>query len=802
MMNFKTLYIFLVLLGLVSCVSDIDNLRSGDTCEIRLYGNLDNNTTRADVDIQNTAIAQNQNVRVFTFDADDNSNLDNAVFKAGALSDGKVPLNKTDKTLYFPKNGHQVKVFAFHPAEKVPATISSFTSFKVEADQSTETNYKQSDLMMASVTSADRTSTIELPFTHMLAKFAFHISSPNLTITQVVLKNAYRQFAITDPLTYERGDLSDLGDVIAYSDGTGASSVDCAILIPQQSFIPETNTLEISVTTNKGTGVFYFPNTLATGRGKVLHFNLIVNERTLLCRSKIIWKNTGYGYSEDYYVKSPLEYVAVGNVRGIGMTGWQFDDNNSLTGSYYYTFAKAKQNFDSSVLCADGNYYYLPTINDWYSVFPADNIMTTGTTTRTESGVVVNQESLANFQSEFKKVDNQVKVFALRYKGTKYYSAWCYEVNSNCMLMRTIPLNPNVTYTIDQINDSFFNTYSSCVISRILPAAGRVSGSSMPSSGVSSGPPDNTGWGDYSSGTLSDGSNLYNPYFRGASDLVFANDTDPVSSGLTVRLFQGYKTSSSPAGKFYSSASTEDLGKVMTDDGYMYNNSRDALNAGKTPIGIVAYVNDGTAKGNALTEKDAGAGHVLVMALHDCGEGPDGEEGALLDWAIENYQNEDLNNSLFPNITDIAGAKTDYKGLEKTNSLYANKNRYPTAKAAKEYNVSISAASTGWFLPSVAQMIAMATSLGGISESSLIWGGVEGGTTTFANINQYLSRAGSYTGMTDNRDYWTSSESYVNSKMRACYIGVTNSTNGDKFYVHSDVKSAQTNNYTRPFVAF
>ena len=237
------------------------------------------------------------------------------------------------------------------------------------------------------------------------------------------------------------------------------------------------------------------------------------------------------------------------------------------------------------------------------------------------------------------------------------------------------------------------------------------------------------------------------------------------------------------------SSNTPDSGVMSAKVGDIYYSdgtcSRNYV-SGKTPIGIVVYV--GT---DAVSENMQG----LVMALHDAGK----EE-----WY---YNNEFISNNEIPIVSTMEGLIADMGGVKKTLILKAHK--YKAATCIENYPTSAPSGTSGWFLPSAGQWIAVLNEYGaGITKDTQL-NVFTGGAQVLENINKALSKVGEegtdYTeighkyGTGQDNYYWTSSKSYggVNSYSPVDIV----------FSLKNGVKVGNSGSYLsslfiRPFLAF
>jgi len=139
-------------------------------------------------------------------------------------------------------------------------------------------------------------------------------------------------------------------------------------------------------------------------------------------------------------------------------------------------------------------------------------------------------------------------------------------------------------------------------------------------------------------------------------------------------------------------ATTTHLGWIYGSDGYLYPSADYARGHDATPLGFVAYVNDGSEFGDKATEKASGAGHGLVLLLKHTTE---------LDKRINNSASSIFTSAIGNSMNN---AKNDFDGLAKTQSLIA-KGSVAASTLSKLGNTPEGC--TPWFIPSTGQWIAM-----------------------------------------------------------------------------------------------
>ena len=141
---------------------------------------------------------------------------------------------------------------------------------------------------------------------------------------------------------------------------------------------------------------------------------------------------------------------------------------------------------------------------------------------------------------------------------------------------------------------------------------------------------------------------------------------------------------------------SEHLGWVYCNDGYIYPSAEYAKRYNASAVGIVAYVNDGSAFGDAATEKASGAGHGLAIAMDQVCEPR---------YKSATYRISKGSGTFASTIgNSMTNAKNDFDGLAKTKHL---KEVGTEAANILSYMGAAPTGGTDWFIPSTGQWIAM-----------------------------------------------------------------------------------------------
>ena len=202
---------------------------------------------------------------------------------------------------------------------------------------------------------------------------------------------------------------------------------------------------------------------------------------------------------------------------------------------------------------------------------------------------------------------------------------------------------------------------------------------------------------------------------------------------------------------------TLELGDMYYNDGALTHQS-EALASTKTPIGIVAYLSDGSSNNKWVetgTTSTGYGGHALVMGLKTIGS-----TGTYAE-AVKNYNysnesaaakayrgtscyrktsNTTAGSQSITTASAVVGTKTtNYgSGYIQTTRLW-NNGSYPAFTLTKTYNSTNPAPSktTGWFIPTAGQWYAT------------IYYGIGGASDCTWNVQAYFSRKGVTTHITD-----------------------------------------------------
>jgi hypothetical protein len=253
--------------------------------------------TRAAQDIQSTAFDSGAEVAVFI--NEDSSSPSTSYTQPLQYNVEDDESLTTTNPQYFPQNGNGVNIFAVYPFEAAQNVEVTETAalFSVQSDQSTEDNYKASDLMVGEPTSKPvyrTTSNVTLQFKHCLSKININIKVGEGVDANELVGARVTIYTETNDATFDvqsgvitavgsQGQAASpfvtVGDLTASGNGFEGMS---AIIIPQDI---SAGSHFISIATNNQTTYRYnLPNTvnlISFESGKAYTYNLTVRKSGL-----------------------------------------------------------------------------------------------------------------------------------------------------------------------------------------------------------------------------------------------------------------------------------------------------------------------------------------------------------------------------------------------------------------------------------------------------------------------------------------------------------------------------------------
>jgi len=273
---------------------------------------------------------------------------------------------------------------------------------------------------------------------------------------------------------------------------------------------------------------------------------------------------------------------------------------------------------------------------------------------------------------------------------------------------------------------------------------------------------------------------------------VYKDQTVTVTYTGTKRLigFKAVKKSNNP----YANAQ---LGDLFYSDGTFSTE----LEAGKTPIGVIAYLDKEGTDDDEICEKSNGAGHGLVLCLKDAASGSNAQ------WSTEN-----VSKFSGQGVTSVEGLKRteNVSGYTNTAALTvddATAAKYPAAAAAKNYTgLTAPTGTTGWFLPSAQQWVKMIEGLGGLSDGApnLAESWFDNNHEGADKWENAIKKAGNgnYDSMTSAYLYYWSSSEYSASGAVALSVDATDTGEDFGLLWWNYDKDSTDDDRVRPVLAF
>ena len=150
-----------------------------------------------------------------------------------------------------------------------------------------------------------------------------------------------------------------------------------------------------------------------------------------------------------------------------------------------------------------------------------------------------------------------------------------------------------------------------------------------------------------------------------------------------------------------SAATTTHLGWCYADDGILYETAAKAEKYGHKPLGILAFVNTGKGEWmDKATEKERGFGHGLVLSYYWANDG----QTCRMNPSNDDLFTEETEHTSYVE-NNLASVSEDFDGLTRTEMLDAYGS--PAASAATSLIPAAPTNTSGWFIPSTGQWMAM-----------------------------------------------------------------------------------------------
>ncbi len=292
-------------LTFAACGSDETDNWNG---EIRLRSGLDvqQTITRAANGIQATQFDSGEKIDVYITEATQTgqnatTTYDQPLIHTTGESGTMTP--PTEKKPYYPTSGNGVNIFAIYPSG---TSIAANNTFTIQTDQSTDVNYKKSDLIYGApsnnATVSRTKSTVNIQFEHLLSKVTIELKSgagnPDLNNAVVKLKSVLPSTTLTasnsgKSIGTASGTATDIKVMKAATDAMKGS----AVVIPQT--FNTTHIIEVTLanggvlTTNSLTSGNDQLSTVTLEAGKSYTYTITVNLTSLDVKSSITDWNTG-----------------------------------------------------------------------------------------------------------------------------------------------------------------------------------------------------------------------------------------------------------------------------------------------------------------------------------------------------------------------------------------------------------------------------------------------------------------------------------------------------------------------------
>lgn len=457
-MKHPSITLLSLMLTLGGCIEDrMDQSSSGEgLVPIHLTISPTAASTRtATTDIQSAQLASGQTFYAYFTSAD--VVPQSSIFTADGAG-GTTPASQP----YFKLSETSTGVRAYYPSSVTEGT----TSFTVEADQSSDANYRASDLMFASanITKAYPTSTGALTFAHKMAKVRVQTTTRVASVTSIKLKSILPSVPFTASTGALGAATGSATDITMYSHSGQTSNIDCVALIPPQTMTSGTTLIEITTALHSSTPLTYqLPANITFASGQQYVFNVDIHEEQIVVTCTVApWSSTTTNnaavnvYRNKYM--NPLYYVAENNVKSYNSSTKvvTLETNPAATGSgYCYSwatamsyFAKQTTSYDeywggSTITDGSSNFkYHLPCLKELFSVLSTAEYNVFSSSYQSNGGLVSSaQTCIFGYSNETKtgipdwsywsKYTTANVRYAIRYLGTPYCSVWKYQFNTS-----------------------------------------------------------------------------------------------------------------------------------------------------------------------------------------------------------------------------------------------------------------------------------------------------------------------------------------------------------------------------------
>lgn len=603
-------YILLLLMAaaLTACSSDVDQGQQSPFTDLSPDGAVPVTFSVSDLrDITRAASSivtfnANEKVKVFVKPSGASDYTQYDYKTAAGQSNVSLTLEKNYATNdatppYFPAGtGTTVQAYAYYPA-----TAASAATFSVADNQTTDANYKASDLMYAEVRTITKGSSAgtNLQMNHLMAQLHLNVTGVGLTVNRVLV-NAKRSVTFTpsDGTATATGTASDI--VAATAAG------DAYVCIPVQPI----NTVTIKVETGSEgdaatTATFTFTSTSDFAAGKSYPINLTVNATSLGNTTAI----------SDWNGQQSVTYAPTGDLT--------IDPISEVTynGSAYTPDLVVKKG--STTLTKDAANGYTC---QWFNNTDAGTAVVLVLGQGTYAGsVAVGKFTINKADATYTAPSAKTGLTytgsaqALASEGTSNDGTFTYCATQNGTYTTTIPTGTNAgsSYAVywkltgDSNHNDASGSLTSISIAKATPSvtaptakSGLVySGSAQQliNAGSTTGGTlqyslDNSTWSPDATTITGTDAQSYTVYYKVVGNDNY-NDVAQQSITASIVVFP-----------IMTSATASDVGKVICSNGHIHTNVSD-VTCGGTASGMLAYV--GSSTGNSTYQ------HGLVIALSD-----------------------------------------------------------------------------------------------------------------------------------------------------------------------------------------
>lgn len=265
--------------------NESDNQVQNPDNVIRLNASV-GDITRAATNIQSQAFDEDALINIEVTPSATNTTI-SKVYKAGAAVGNVNSLtpNGSETPFTWPATG-TVAIKAFYPS----TVKSADTSFSVQENQSTDANYKASDLMYATpiATQAKTSETVGLTFNHALTKIIVNLTK-GTGVTDDDIAGCTVKVNAKKSANISSGQWTSATDDAAVDITMGIGANNAAIIVPQ-SYVANANF--ITIKTGNGdanhTKIFQLSAEKTFQAGKVYTYNLTVNMSEITLQSTTI----------------------------------------------------------------------------------------------------------------------------------------------------------------------------------------------------------------------------------------------------------------------------------------------------------------------------------------------------------------------------------------------------------------------------------------------------------------------------------------------------------------------------------